>query len=222
MLLYRYLSLEHAIGCVEERRLKVGRLNELNDPFDCFPRVINLPSEAKDFDLGFADGILNGWSSKFGLVCYSATINDPVLWSHYASGHRGIALGFEIPTSGMADILAKVTYSDERPMLDFHLFNVSTPNEAVDFAKSLMTQIYSVKASSWSYEQEYRQFFLLESCIAAKGMYFTDLPLLKRIIIGARCTMDKSYFDHFLQRSAYKGVSVLKAVRSPTSYKIEA
>jgi len=69
MLLYRYLSLEHAIGCVEERRLKVGRLNELNDPFDCFPRVINLPSEAKDFDLGFGDGILNGWSSKFGLVC---------------------------------------------------------------------------------------------------------------------------------------------------------
>src|SRR6266480_3191095 len=219
MLLYRYLSLEHAIGSVEEGRLKVGRLNELNDPFDCFPRVINLPSGAKGFDLGFADGMLNTWSSKFGIVYYSATVNDPVLWSHYSSGHRGIALGFEVPTS---DILVKVTYSDERPILDFHSCNVSTPHEAFHFVRSVMIQIFSVKASSWSYEEEYRQFFLLESCIAAKGTYFTNLPLLKRIIIGARCNMDKSYFDHFLQRSAYKGVSVLKAVRSPTSYKIEA
>ncbi len=219
MLLYRYLSLEHAIQCLEERRLKVGRLNELNDPFDCFPRVVNLPSEAKGFDLGFADGMLNSWSEKFGLVCYSGTVNDPVLWSHYSSGHRGIALGFEVPTS---DILVKVTYSDKRPTLDFHSFNISTPNEAVHFAKSVMTQIFSVKASSWSYEEEYRQFFLLESCVAAKGMYFIDLPMLKRIIIGARCTMAKSYFEHFVQRSGYEGVSVLKAGRSATSYKIEA
>jgi Protein of unknown function (DUF2971) len=219
MLLYRYLSLEHAIQCLEERRLKVGRLNELNDPFDCFPRVVNLPSEAKGFDLGFADGMLSSRSEKFGLVCYSGTVNDPVLWSHYSNGHRGVALGFEVPTS---DTLVKVTYSDERPTLDFHSFNVSTPNEAAGFAKSVMTQIFSVKASSWSYEEEYRQFFLLESCIAAKGMYFIDLPALKRIVIGARCNMAQSYFNHFVQRSGWEGVVVLKAMRSATSYKIEA
>jgi hypothetical protein len=218
MLLYRYLSLDHAVACLEERRLKVGRLNELNDPFDCFPRVINLPVEAKGFELGFAEGMLSSWSNKFGVLCYSATVDDPVLWSHYSSGHRGIALGFDVP---MSDTLAEVTYSDERPVLDFNSFGDFTPNEAVQFAKSVMTRTFSVKASSWSYEQEYRQFFLLESCIPARGLYFTDIPRLQRIVIGARCTMDKTYFDHVVQRSAYKSVRVFKAARSSTSYKIE-
>ena len=219
MVLYRYLSINHAVDALEQRRLKVGKLNELNDPFGCFPRVINLPSDVVGFGLGFATGMLDSWSTKFGIVCYSGTIEDPVLWSHYCTGHRGIALGFEVPASEM---LVKVAYRNERPELDFRELNVSTAEEAVRFAKTTMAHIFSVKALSWSYEQEYRQFFLFESCIAARGMYFTELPLLKRIVIGARCEMSTHYFDHFLRQSEFKDVSVIKAARSRRSYKIEA
>ena len=218
MLLYRYFCLEHAVSCVEEHRLKVGRLAELNDPYDCFPRVVNLPLESKGFGLGFSQGMLNSWSNKFGIICYSAIVNDPVLWSHYSSGHRGIALGFDIPEN----VVVEVTYSDQRPELDFASFNVSTPDEASHFAKSVMTRIFSVKAASWSYEKEYRQFPFLESCVPTRGMYFIGMPVLKRVVIGARCDMDQSYFDHLLRRCGYKDVNVLKAARSPTSYKIEA
>jgi DUF2971 family protein len=165
MLLYRYFCLEHAVACIEERRLKVGHLAELNDPYDCFPRVENLPSDAKGFDLGFSQGMLSSWGNKFGIICYSATVNDPVLWSHYSTGHRGIALGFDVSEN----LVVKVNYSDERPVLDFALFNISTPEEAAHFAKSVMTKIFSVKATSWSYEKEYRQFLWLESCVPARG-----------------------------------------------------
>jgi hypothetical protein len=72
------------------------------------------------------------------------------------------------------------------------------------------------------YEKEYRQFLLLESCVPTRGMYFIGMPVLKRVVIGARCDMDQSYFDHLLRRCGYKDVNVLKAARSPTSYKIEA
>ena len=117
--------------------------------------------------------------------CYSATVNDPVLWSHYSSGHRGIALGFDIPEN----VVVEVTYSDERPELDFASFNVSMPDEASHFAKSVMTRIFSVKAASWSYEKEYRQFLFLESCGPTRGMYFIGMPVLERVVIGARCDM---------------------------------
>src|SRR5438045_3566974 len=150
MLLYRYFCVEHAVSCIEEHRLKVGRLAELNDPYDCFPRVLNLPSDAKGFDLGFLQGMLTTWGNKFGIICYSATVNDPVLWSHYSTGHRGIALGFDVPE----DVVVKVIYSDERPVLDFASFDdISTPDEAVLFTKAVMAQVFSVKAKSWSYEK---------------------------------------------------------------------
>ena len=176
MLLYRYFCLEHAVSCIEEHRLKVGRLAESNDPSDCRPRVVNLPSNAKGFDPGFSEGMLTSSSNKFGIICYSATVNDPVLWSHYSMGHRGIALGFDVPEN----LVVKVKYSDERPVLDFTSFDVSTTEEAVRFTKSILTEGFTVKAKSWAYEKEYRQFFLLESCVPARGMYFIDAHCLER------------------------------------------
>jgi hypothetical protein len=56
---------------------------------------------------------------------------------------------------------------------------------------------------------------------AGTWMYFIDTPPLKRVVIGARCDMDESYFNHLLRRYGYKDVNVLKAQRSPTSYRIE-
>jgi len=32
-----------------------------------------------------------------GVMCFSSTWKNPVMWSHYADQHRGICLGFEVP-----------------------------------------------------------------------------------------------------------------------------
>jgi hypothetical protein len=115
-----------------------------------------------------------------------------------------------------------VNYSDERPVLEYALFEYSTTDEAVRIAKTILYKGYTVKAKSWSYEKEYRQFRLLESCVPSRGVYFIDAHPLERVVIGVRCDTDKSYFNHLLRCYGYKDVKVVKARQNLISYKIEA
>src|SRR5260370_7015469 len=32
-----------------------------------------------------------------GLICFSSSWKDPVIWAHYSDKHKGLCLGFEIP-----------------------------------------------------------------------------------------------------------------------------
>jgi hypothetical protein len=56
VMIYRYLPSEFALLAIQQQRLKVGRLNELNDIFDCGPAIIPpksvLPSEEEAFVKG--------------------------------------------------------------------------------------------------------------------------------------------------------------------------
>jgi hypothetical protein len=56
VIIYRYLPSEFALLAIQQQRLKVGRLNELNDIFDCGPAIIPpksvLPSEEEAFVIG--------------------------------------------------------------------------------------------------------------------------------------------------------------------------
>ena len=44
VLVYRYFKEEHGLQALQEGRLKVGRLFELNDPLDCQPSFVNFPA----------------------------------------------------------------------------------------------------------------------------------------------------------------------------------
>jgi hypothetical protein len=45
---YRYLPAEFALKAIQEQRLKVGRLLELNDIFDSRPRFVGPPGTSDD------------------------------------------------------------------------------------------------------------------------------------------------------------------------------
>ncbi len=82
---------KYALEAPKFRRLKVALLNELSDPFWLFA------ADLSDRNVRFA---FRQWKDDFAhrtdMLCISKRWKNPLLLSHYADRHKGIALGFEI------------------------------------------------------------------------------------------------------------------------------
>lgn len=98
----------------------------------------------------------------FGVCCFSGTVDNALMWSHYAGGHKGVCLYYEIPASFIVDpangILgySPVTYGDDA------LFDwlVSTRQldgiTQLDAAIQIMKRALTAKGRDWAYENEAR------------------------------------------------------------------
>ncbi|MBS0423409.1 MAG: DUF2971 domain-containing protein [Proteobacteria bacterium] len=189
MIVYHFTSSEFAQKALRDRRLKIARINELNDPFElCAADFSNVDTQIK------LEAFMNQANERFGVVCFCENYHDPVLWSHYADGHRGVVLVFEIPD----DQAIRVGYQPERFKL-----NVDTVIQHGGFDEADLSRLISIKFSSWGYEKEIRMMCHLHDhfCqIDSKGkkVYFESLSLesfgvdalkLIGLIRGSRCDL---------------------------------
>lgn len=207
---YRFLRADHAVAAIESCSLRVGRLNALNDPFEFVPRLRqNGANESAD-----SDRLISTYQSTIGILCYSESITDPVVWSHYSAGHSGIALGFDIPNQGPT---FRVLYdSPERPLF--------APDERFSPQEMrTVIRILAAKAPSWSYEKEVRVLESLATCRAVGGSYFKPFrpDSLKHIVLGLRCTVDSEYVARATQQCAVSA-KILRAKRHPERFEIVA
>lgn len=189
MIVYHFTPSEFALKALRDRRLKIARINELSDPFQFYAAVFSGSDTQSKLET-----LKNQMNERFGIVCFSKNYQDPVLWSHYADSHRGVALVFEIPD---AKAIA-INYQPER----FH-WDVDAVIQRSGFAESDLSQLISTKFSSWGYENEIRMMCGLNDhfCqIDAKGkkVYFESLSLesfgvdalkLIGLIRGTRCDL---------------------------------
>lgn len=190
MIVYHFISSEFALKALRDRRLKISRINELNDPFEfCATDFADADTKIK------LETFKNQTNEYYGVICFSEHYHDPVLWSHYADGHRGVALVFEIPN----DDAIHIDYQPERFKLD-----VDAAIQRGSFAESDLGKLISTKFSSWRYEKEIRMTCRLNDhfCqIDSKGkkVYFESLSLesfgldplkLIGLIRGIRCDLN--------------------------------
>lgn len=84
MRLYHFLNAEYGLLNIRHRRIKVGRINELNDPFEFLGAATKSASLRRRYQR-----LKDGLNDYMGLVCFSANWNNPVQWGHYADRHRG-------------------------------------------------------------------------------------------------------------------------------------
>ncbi len=190
MIAYHFISSEFALKALRDRRLKIARINELNDPFEfCAADFTDADTRIK------LEIFKNQVNERYGIICFSEAYQDPVLWSHYADGHRGVALVFEIPD----DKAIHIDYQPKR----FH-WDVDAAIKCGGFAESDLSKLISTKFSSWRYENEIRMACTLSDhfCqIDSKGkkVYFESLSLesygvdalkLIGLIRGVRCDLN--------------------------------
>lgn len=147
------------------RNLQFTNASQLNDPFDCHPKLIdysNVPDHLAK------DSIRKEWEQLIGenkalnlrndtWLCSLSKVNDSLLmWSHYCYNHKGVCIGLDIdkmmesvpPMFGeiyLKPFVIEVQYQDiiGRP-------NAYRPTE------DMFSYQWRTKAKDWSYEQEVR------------------------------------------------------------------
>jgi hypothetical protein len=162
---YHFLPSHHALDDLRRRRLKIARIDDLNDPFDLW--AVAQPNHKLRSAIRKTKDQL---AQKFGMVCFSLSWQNPLLWSHYAERHQGVALGFDINKGK----IKKVSYVKKRPTLQ-------TANLQV------VHHLLYTKYVDWQYEQEVRVFTSLEDKDSESGLYFADFGddcVLREVIVG--------------------------------------
>jgi hypothetical protein len=114
---YRFLTAEGGLKSIEGNKLRVGRVKELNDPFEWLPGIANQSGtrEEKEFNEWCIERFSKELHDTYGLICFTQNMSDPLFWSHYADSHRGMALEVDHLLNGS---LNEVIYTEKRPVLD--------------------------------------------------------------------------------------------------------
>ena len=244
MRVYHFINEEYGLEDLRERRLKIARIAELNDPFE-FAAV----------DLSNA-WLRQGWepmkqamADRYGILCFSRTWDSPVLWAHYADNHRGFCLGFDVPDN---EYLMKVEYIEKRipaeEFIDRRLAKYNdletymdrykdknlAPNEVVQIAQqriqetthsdteglAFMKRILATKFTHWSYEDEYRLFVALEPKNIGDFDYyaFSEQRLkLAEILLGCRSSVTRQQVDDAMGKMG-QSVNVHKVCESDSDF----
>lgn len=201
MRVFHFLNREFGLKDLKERRLKIARIMELNDPFEFLGVELS--------DRSFRQGLLQvkaRLSQDSGLLCFTKSWHNPVLWGHYADKHRGICLGFDMPD----EFLGQVSYVNSRFQWPATL------------DEPFVKQLLFTKFSHWSYEDEYRAYVNLDEI--TDGFYYADFSdrlVLRQVIVGPESTISRADLssalgnlaDHvevFKARAAFKSFRVVR------------
>lgn len=155
---------------------------------------------------------------QIGVLSFSLTATDPLMWSHYADGHRGICFEFDSwALWGGNNELQRidVKYRSEPPFVTLRnevLDLLASRGSATPFgheperrAKRFVDAAVTTKSMSWVYEQEHR------IIRAVQGGLSFDPRALTRVIFGTR-THPKTRQD-VLNQLAANGFSHAKEAR---------
>ena len=181
MRVYHLLPRKWALCDLKHRRLKVATFDDLNDPFEL--RGVRLENRADRLRF-------NRWrkrtAANLGLLCFSKSWRNPVLWTHYADEHKGICLGFDVPEN----CLHEVKYVLERLQ-----FEQLVPDEGQ------LQQLLRTKFIDWGYEAEYRRIVRLQKTCETNNLHFWpfDSELeLREVVLGARCKVQKEHLEELM------------------------
>jgi len=161
----------------------------------------------------------------FGILSLSMTADNLLLWAHYASEHRGVAVEidprdreFDRHTSQYRNFerAGQVRYSAVRPR--------------IPETDEILFEHFFVKSPEWAYEQEYRIVRKFESAVQtidAKPfpihLYGLPASAIRRIIFGARVTAEQrsTVINQTTADPAFAHVDFAEAILDPTEFKVD-
>lgn len=206
---------------------------QFNDPFECRIRLSFLASPA-DLEAAVSSGKLSAESAAAirhsatdpayqedlervgrevgkslpktcAVLCLTQRCDHVLMWSHYASSHRGLCIGFDSRQDFFRDA-KPVEYRDELPTVNY-------VRQSVDefAATALLT-----KATKWAYEQEWRL-----AGLSRRGRLITYSPrALREVIFGSCITPDDRNHFSDLARSVRRDVRLFQAQLAEDDYRL--
>lgn len=157
-ILYKYRStqnLKFVIDIILNNRLFAAKYDTLNDPMEghYIYRGGELDRETRD--------LIYSRKGEMKVCSLSRKSDNFLMWSHYADGHKGIALGVKIDSAKYK--IRDIDYIQKLPKV--RNFNDYTAED-----------ILSSKLDFWNYEEEVRVF--------TQGSKFIDIEVAELIVGG--------------------------------------
>jgi hypothetical protein len=208
---YKFLNQQYGLKSLYERRLRRTRINELNDPFELRPYDLTNPKDRWAF-LRTRDEL----AQRFGLLCFSADWHDPVIWAHYSDRHRGLCLGFEIPSEVAEPRTEKVDYIPVPLPFPADFLRLDNQQQLPMVKKMIFT-----KYCNWEYEHEIRTWTDLDE----EFFDFCEMLQLVEVIVGAESTLPAgeitralgSLADHVKVKKARAAYNAFQVVEDKSS-----
>ena len=164
-ILYKYLDIVGAKCMIGNQNLQFTNASQLNDPFDCHPKLIDYSN--------VPDTKLQGWIPKEWWIekeendalnlrndtwlCSLSKVNNSLLmWSHYCYNHKGVCIGLDIDKVMESVPQMFGTIYLEPLILDVQYQDIIERPNAYHTTKDLFSYQWRTKAKEWEYEQEVR------------------------------------------------------------------
>lgn len=212
----------------------------LNDPFDCqvdirkaVEHAIPLLSGGKRQNLlklskpnGFFDNIQKS-IKNVGVCSFCFVLEEPLLWSHYADGHKGLCLTYEMPfqsffkpSKSIPGAIMPVEY-DENQLTDWLIKNApeKAKTNTEKFSYDLIGKVLSIKGEGWGYEKEARiicdregAYGIPKDCLTQVcfGMNAdkSDIALIKQLIYNTGYSVDYYRIERTVKDFGIKRVKI--------------
>jgi Protein of unknown function (DUF2971) len=112
-----------------------------------------------------------------GVCCFSAAVDNRLLWSHYGDQHRGLCIGYGLNRTPRPH-LRKVVYGGSRTVATSLIARALLENDP-EAQESLDRDVLLRKATPWRYEREWR-------LLGDRRVQVSTLEL-KDVTFGLRC-----------------------------------
>lgn len=176
---------------------------------------------------------LQHFIQSLGILSFSRTPTDALLWSHYAEGHCGVSLGFdpELLEFDGAFIKGNVEYAPKPPYVDLFL---KMTDEIGDFVRPWETHKYPdekgdqfytsqlsrlmranllVKSEKWKYEEEYRMI------TSRPGLQPFSPRALREVVQGTKMReSDRETLSNILRHPDYAHVQIRSVRNVPGTF----
>ncbi|MDQ1197940.1 DUF2971 domain-containing protein [Agrobacterium sp. SORGH_AS 787] len=207
MILYYYTSLVHGLTSIRDKRIKISSFDTLNDPFD----ILNIAAKTEE-QRNDLKKIRDRLTSKGGMICASENWNEPLMWSHYADKHAGVCVALRVdPTEWR-----KVQYANKR--LGIEAYNVKSIE---DLSHDQLEEISTIKSDFWTYEQEWRRFYIYEEKDYVTNLdfgYFDRAMMPIGLIFGHRAKVGKERIASILSSNPSLKIGITRPAY--TSFKV--
>lgn len=200
--LYKFRELDkNAIDILVNRRLYCPTWEALNDPHEA-KMLVNDGSKI-NFHMnpnGLKRHGISVEKCNVRVCSLSSTWCSNLLWSHYAAGQRGIAIGVELPGP-----IPGVEYIDLK-------YDDNIPKATPPIDRKTILLALSHKSKEWRYEKEIRLVFF-----DSKKEYIENITITE-IIFGLRSTREDIAFVKKV--AAEKSVRFFKIRHKPGTYRL--
>jgi DUF2971 family protein len=211
MRVYHYLKAKWALDDIKRRRLKLSKIDDMNDPWEW--KSVCSDDEQTQWALSSTEQqVIEDWSA----ACFGRSWKNILMWSHYGDRHKGICLGFDVPD----ELIKEVNYVESLEVIGA-LTDFET-DERTNEGIRILDKLFSAKYARWCYEEEIRVIGSRKEKDEETRHYFLDFGenlKLKEVIAAVRCPISKAAIEDALQGYSEE-VKIIKAGMAHDKFEI--